>query len=117
LAGTYYLAACADANNTVVELNEINNCSFSKLEGRQTIIVPMKKPTDANGKDEDDNDDEDEEYHHDDRDSRKDKHDWFKNPFGKAEEKRKRLKFKLKRINLKWNKISISRVFAFRNVH
>ena len=41
LAGTYYLAACADANNTVVELDEHNNCSFNKIEQSQSFIVPM----------------------------------------------------------------------------
>jgi hypothetical protein len=85
LAGTYYLAACADANNAIVELNENNNCSFSKLEGRQSFIVPMKKSKSANGKDEDVDEDED---HHDDRDN-KGKNDWFKNPFGKVDDNRK----------------------------
>ncbi len=32
-AGTYYLAACADANSTVTELDEYNNCSFRKIDG------------------------------------------------------------------------------------
>jgi len=41
LAGTYYLAACADANNTVVELDEHNNCSFNRIEQSQSFIVPM----------------------------------------------------------------------------
>lgn len=41
LAGTYYLAACADANNTVVELDEHNNCLFNKIEQSQSSIVPM----------------------------------------------------------------------------
>lgn len=30
--GTYYFAACTDANNNVVELNENNNCSFHKVD-------------------------------------------------------------------------------------
>ena len=71
LAGTYYLAACADANNAIVELNENNNCSFSNLEGRQSFIVPIKKIKGANEKDVDDDKDEDQD-HHDDRDSSKD---------------------------------------------
>ena len=87
LAGTYYLAACADANNAIVELNENNNCSFSKIEGYQSFIEPMKKIKGAHEKDEDDDEDEDEE-HHDDRDGSKGTHDLFKNPFGKAEDKR-----------------------------
>jgi len=86
LAGTYYLAACADANNTVVELNESNNCSFSKIEGRQSFIVPIQKIKGANEKDEDDKDED--KDHHDDRDSSKDKDSWYKNPFGKTEVKR-----------------------------
>lgn len=85
LAGTYYLAACADANNTVVELDENNNCSFSKIEGHQSFIVPMQKIKGANGNDEQE-DDEDED-HHDGRDSSKGKDGW-KNPFGKPEVKR-----------------------------
>jgi CARDB len=85
LAGTYYLAACADANNTVVELDENNNCSFSKIEGHQSFIVPMQKIKSANGNgDEEDDEDED---HHDGRDSSKGKDGW-KNPFGKPEVKR-----------------------------
>ena len=87
LTGTYYLAACADANNTVVELNESNNCSFSKIEGRQSFIVPIQKIKGANEKDEDDDQDEDKD-HHDDRDSSKGKDSWYKNPFGKPEVKR-----------------------------
>ena len=83
LAGTYYLAACADADNTVVELDENNNCSFSKIEGHQSFIVPMKKIEDAN-----ENEDEDED-HHDDRDSSKGSDGGIlSNPFGKPEEKR-----------------------------
>ena len=29
--GKYYLAACADAENTIIELKESNNCSFSEI--------------------------------------------------------------------------------------
>jgi hypothetical protein len=43
-AGTYFLAACADANNVVVELDETNNCSFIKVQGRQSFVVPMDTP-------------------------------------------------------------------------
>jgi len=32
--GTYFLAACADAENAVVELDENNNCSSAKTRGR-----------------------------------------------------------------------------------
>lgn len=39
--GMYFLAACADANQSVTELNEQNNCSFSELRGRQSFIVPV----------------------------------------------------------------------------
>lgn len=42
--GTYFLAACADANNAVVELDENNNCSFIRVQGRQTFVVPMDTP-------------------------------------------------------------------------
>jgi hypothetical protein len=39
-AGTYYLGACADANQSVVELDEQNNCEINKL----AIVVPMEPP-------------------------------------------------------------------------
>ena len=42
--GTYFLTACADAGNAIVELDESNNCSFSKIPGRQSFIVPMETP-------------------------------------------------------------------------
>jgi len=42
--GTYFLAACADANNAFVELDENNNCSFIRVQGRQTFVVPMDTP-------------------------------------------------------------------------
>ncbi|MGH7259797.1 MAG: CARDB domain-containing protein [Nitrospiraceae bacterium] len=42
-AGTYRLAACADAAGTVVELNEQNNCSFSKLVGQLTIVLALER--------------------------------------------------------------------------
>jgi len=35
--GHYYLAACADAENEVIELNEKNNCSFSKLDNYRSV--------------------------------------------------------------------------------
>jgi hypothetical protein len=86
--GTYYLAACADANNTVVELNENNNCSFSKIEGHQSFIVPVKRNNGGNEDDEDDDKCEDKD-HHGDRDCSKGKEDWILGkPFGKSEEKR-----------------------------
>jgi len=42
--GVYFLAACADANNVVVELDETNNCSFIQIQGRQSFHVPMQTP-------------------------------------------------------------------------
>jgi hypothetical protein len=39
--GTYFLAACADADNTVAELEEDNNCSFNQLEAIISIVVPV----------------------------------------------------------------------------
>jgi hypothetical protein len=42
-AGTYQLAACADAPGEVVELNEQNNCSFSKVEGFLTIVMAVEQ--------------------------------------------------------------------------
>jgi len=42
--GTYYLAACADADHIVVELDESNNCSYNEVKGRQSIIVPIDTP-------------------------------------------------------------------------
>ena len=41
--GVYTLAACADAGMTVVELDENNNCSFSKLVGQTTIVVALER--------------------------------------------------------------------------
>ena len=43
LPGRYYLAACADADNEVPELNENNNCSFSKLDNYVSVVVPNIK--------------------------------------------------------------------------
>jgi CARDB protein len=43
-AGTYFLAACADSNGVVVELDESNNCSFIKVQGRESFVVPMETP-------------------------------------------------------------------------
>ena len=42
--GTYFMAACADANEEVIELNEDNNCSFSELEMIVSVIVPGVPP-------------------------------------------------------------------------
>jgi len=42
--GTYYLAACADADNTVAERDEQNNCSFSQVSGMASIVVPAEQP-------------------------------------------------------------------------
>jgi len=42
--GMYYLAACADADHVIVELDESNNCSYNEIKGRQSIIVPMETP-------------------------------------------------------------------------
>ncbi len=41
--GVYHLAACADADGAVVELNEQNNCSFSKLEGVSVIVAVLER--------------------------------------------------------------------------
>jgi hypothetical protein len=88
LSGTYYLAACADAGNVVVELNENNNCSFSQIEGHQSFIVPIQKIKGTNGKNDEDDELEDED-HHDARDGSKSKEGGiFGNPFGNPEEKR-----------------------------
>jgi hypothetical protein len=43
--GVYYLAACADANNELVELDESNNCSFSQLTTSVSIIVSAQPIT------------------------------------------------------------------------
>lgn len=47
--GRYYLAACADADNKVYEVNENNNCSFSKIDnfvsfGAANIKIQNKAP-------------------------------------------------------------------------
>ena len=39
--GTYHLAACADAPEQVVELQEENNCSFNILNTSQSVVVPQ----------------------------------------------------------------------------
>lgn len=87
-AGTYYLAACTDANNTVMELNENNNCSFSQIEGHQSFIIPTTRIKEANAND--DNDDEcEDKNHHDDQDCSKSKDGLMSGkPFGKSEIKR-----------------------------
>jgi len=43
-SGTYYLAACADADNVVAERDEQNNCSFSQVSGMASIVVPAEQP-------------------------------------------------------------------------
>ncbi|MCR4303928.1 MAG: hypothetical protein NUV63_06850 [Gallionella sp.] len=43
-AGIFYLAACADADRVVVELDESNSCSHNGINGRQSIIVPIETP-------------------------------------------------------------------------
>lgn len=40
-AGTYYLAACADAAGKILETDEQNNCSFNRLPGQAVIIMPL----------------------------------------------------------------------------
>lgn len=99
-AGTYYLAACADANSTVAELDENNNCSFSRIEGRQSFIVPMKNMnSNDNGADDDecedkekdrdnDKDKDKDKEHHDDHDNSKCKNSKKEHPFDKSEVKR-----------------------------
>jgi len=91
--GTYYLAACADANSTVAELDENNNCSFSQIVGHQSFVVPIKRNKGANEKDDDDDEDnckdkiKDKDCH-DDCDNHKGKGDWIlAKPFGKSETK------------------------------
>lgn len=42
--GGHYLAACADANQTVAELDENNNCSFNKLENRVNTAQIIESP-------------------------------------------------------------------------
>lgn len=41
--GHYYLAACADADDSVAELDETNNCSYSRVRGYYSMVVPMEK--------------------------------------------------------------------------
>ncbi|MBS4097428.1 MAG: hypothetical protein KGZ83_11420 [Sulfuricella sp.] len=42
--GGHYLAACADADQIVVELDETNNCSFNKLENRVNTTQIIESP-------------------------------------------------------------------------
>ncbi len=44
---TYYLAACADATDLVVELDEGNNCSYSQLKGIASMVVPAITPSNS----------------------------------------------------------------------
>jgi hypothetical protein len=45
-SGTYYLDACADADNQVVETNEANNCASSSVQ-LVTAIMPQDRPPDC----------------------------------------------------------------------
>ena len=38
-AGLYYLTACADADQQVIETNEVNNCAQDLLENRKIVMV------------------------------------------------------------------------------
>lgn len=40
----FYVRAKSDADSLVVELDESNNCSFVKVQGRQTFVVPVDTP-------------------------------------------------------------------------
>ncbi len=40
-AGTYYLAACADTDGSVLESDEHNNCSFHGNTGHAGVVVPL----------------------------------------------------------------------------
>jgi hypothetical protein len=44
--GMYYLAACADADSTVVELDEENNCSYTNLNSSRqyTVVAAIPSP-------------------------------------------------------------------------
>jgi hypothetical protein len=42
--GEYFMAACADVNAEVIELNENNNCSFSELETIVSVVMPAPPP-------------------------------------------------------------------------
>lgn len=42
-AGLYHLAACADAPRSIAELDEDNNCSYSRLDTHISSIVPMEQ--------------------------------------------------------------------------
>ncbi|MDQ6958629.1 MAG: CARDB domain-containing protein [Mariprofundaceae bacterium] len=46
-AGTYYMAACADADQGVAELNEDNNCSFNQLQTSTSMVVPLETVLDV----------------------------------------------------------------------
>jgi len=39
--GIYYMAACADANNQIIETNETNNCSYNILEKYGSLVVAL----------------------------------------------------------------------------
>jgi len=43
--GLYYLAACADPDNSVVELNEDNNCSYNQLDTHVSSVVSVERIT------------------------------------------------------------------------
>lgn len=40
--GRLYLAACADAENQVIETDETNNCSYRPVEGRVNLVTPVQ---------------------------------------------------------------------------
>jgi hypothetical protein len=42
--GLYHLAACADAPQSIAELDEDNNCSYSRLDTHISSIVSMEQP-------------------------------------------------------------------------
>lgn len=44
-AGNYYIAACADADREIAELDEDNNCSFNKLTTSVSKVVPALEVT------------------------------------------------------------------------
>lgn len=48
LPGTYTLAACADAPEQLVELQEQNNCSFNKLNTSQSVVFPLSNTGGSN---------------------------------------------------------------------
>lgn len=43
-AGVYHLVACADAADQVIETDETNNCSDSRLKNIVSVVVPVSRP-------------------------------------------------------------------------